>query len=377
MRRRTRRALAVPAVTVLVLGLAACGEDAEEDAQPTQGGLGSVTVSDNVGQSPEIEWDGRVSVDETETEVLVEGEGQEVPADSGVMAQLVIGNGYTQSTAISTYADPPQSPEIFTPSAELPPGIAAGFEGVTVGSRTVTVAPPADAFGELGNPQLGIGNADSVLFVLDVLGLVKPAIDPGGEEQPPAGLPRIRFDDAGAVTGLNFEGSDEPTDQLRVVTLTEGNGPEVQPDDYVAVTYLGQTRDGEQPFDTNFTAPEPDPANPAAAPAEVGPGVFSLDGVVDGWQQGLEGVRTGSRVMLVIPPDLGYGAQGNEQAGISGDDTLYFVIDVLGTSVIDTEPAAPETPAPSEAPETPAPSDGADQGGNQGQGGGQGGADRR
>lgn len=38
----------------------------------------------------------------------------------------------------------------------------------------------------------------------------------------------------------------------------------------------------------------------------------------------------GSRVVLVIPPDLGYGPEGNPGAGIKGTDTLYFVVDVLG-----------------------------------------------
>jgi peptidylprolyl isomerase len=40
----------------------------------------------------------------------------------------------------------------------------------------------------------------------------------------------------------------------------------------------------------------------------------------------------GSRVVLVIPPDKGYGTTGNEQAGISGTDTLVFVVDILAAS---------------------------------------------
>jgi FKBP-type peptidyl-prolyl cis-trans isomerase len=37
-------------------------------------------------------------------------------------------------------------------------------------------------------------------------------------------------------------------------------------------------------------------------------------------------------VMLVIPPDKGYGAEGNAQAGISGTDTLIFVVDILAAT---------------------------------------------
>jgi peptidylprolyl isomerase len=53
---------------------------------------------------------------------------------------------------------------------------------------------------------------------------------------------------------------------------------------------------------------------------------------VPGWDQGLVGEKVGSRVILEIPPALGYGKQGNEQAGIKGTDTLFFVVDILGAS---------------------------------------------
>ncbi len=51
--------------------------------------------------------------------------------------------------------------------------------------------------------------------------------------------------------------------------------------------------------------------------------------VVKGWDDGLVGQTVGSRVLLAIPPELGYGKTGNEDAGISGTDTLYFVVDIL------------------------------------------------
>jgi peptidylprolyl isomerase len=74
--------------------------------------------------------------------------------------------------------------------------------------------------------------------------------------------------------------------------------------------------------------------------------VQSLSGLVEGWQQALVGKTVGSRVVLAIPPRLGYGAEGNEGAGIRGTDTIYFVIDILGRA---PEPVAPE-PAEEESP---------------------------
>ena len=42
------------------------------------------------------------------------------------------------------------------------------------------------------------------------------------------------------------------------------------------------------------------------------------------------GQRVGSRVLLSIPSELGYGDRGVPQAGIKGGDTLVFVTEILG-----------------------------------------------
>ncbi len=54
--------------------------------------------------------------------------------------------------------------------------------------------------------------------------------------------------------------------------------------------------------------------------------------VIRGWDEGLIGQRVGSRVLLSIPSDYGYGSRGVPQAGIRGGDTLVFVTDILGVS---------------------------------------------
>ena len=47
-------------------------------------------------------------------------------------------------------------------------------------------------------------------------------------------------------------------------------------------------------------------------------------------REGLVGVPRGSRVLVIAPPEFGYGEGGNPQAGIGGTDTLAFVVDILG-----------------------------------------------
>ena len=54
--------------------------------------------------------------------------------------------------------------------------------------------------------------------------------------------------------------------------------------------------------------------------------------LIDGWVEGLQGVKVGSRVMMVIPPEQGYGKKGSPPS-IPANATLVFVIDVLGANL--------------------------------------------
>ena len=60
---------------------------------------------------------------------------------------------------------------------------------------------------------------------------------------------------------------------------------------------------------------------------------FAVEGVgsapvIDGWNEALIGQPVGSQILVVIPPEKGYGAQGSPPS-IPGDATLVFVIDIL------------------------------------------------
>lgn len=55
-----------------------------------------------------------------------------------------------------------------------------------------------------------------------------------------------------------------------------------------------------------------------------------LAGVISGWQQGIPGMKEGGRRLLIIPPDLGYGASGS--GPIAPNETLVFVVDLIKVS---------------------------------------------
>lgn len=110
--------------------------------------------------------------------------------------------------------------------------------------------------------------------------------------------------------------SEEPPEGLHVEIIREGAGAQIKPGDQIDAHYLGQIWDGNV-FDNSYDRGQP-------LSFTVGVGM-----VIQGWDQGLLGIREGSRVVLSIPSDMGYGDRGVPQAGIGGGDTLVFVTDVV------------------------------------------------
>lgn len=115
---------------------------------------------------------------------------------------------------------------------------------------------------------------------------------------------------------LSFPASDAP-EGLQVQVLEQGSGDTVEAGDTIVVNYLGQTWGGHV-FDNSY-----DRGTTISFP--IGMGV-----VIGGWDDGLVGQQIGSRVLLSVPPEHGYGPNGVPQAGIKGSDTLVFVVDVVG-----------------------------------------------
>lgn len=127
----------------------------------------------------------------------------------------------------------------------------------------------------------------------------------------------------------------DPEKQLVTEVLKEGDGAEVKKGELLTANYIGQIwRDGKV-FDNSY-----DRGAPSSFPIGVG-------GVITGWDEGLVGKKLGSRVLMSIPSDKGYKAEGNEKAGIKGDDTLIFVVDLVAAAANDTplnaDPVTPST----------------------------------
>lgn len=312
---------------LLATSLAACGgEKSTGLGDKTVEGWDAASVSGDAGTAPKVDWKGKMApVDKPETKTLDAGDGGVVETGSKVWGYVWIGNGYTQKQAFSDY-DNQQPEELTADSKSLSPVFAKMLTGAKIGSRVGAIASAKEIFGDAGKPDLGVANEDPLLILVDI---VAPAVDKPTDVaadklpklEPTPGKPAV-------PAGMDFTGVQKPEqngDFLRA-TLKQGKGTTVTSDMTVKVNYLGMVYGAKTPFDESYTK----------KPAE-----FGLDKVVKGWTYGLTGVKVGSRVLLQIPPLLGYGAK--DQPKIPGDSTLYFVVDVL--SATKPAPSAAATPS--------------------------------
>lgn len=315
-----RRLVALTVVPLLLLGAAGCG-DSESD-QP-EAGTGSSTgsiqglaVSGEFGETPEVTLDAPLELDATQKQVVSEGDGPTVEDGSIASLHLQVVSGKTGEKTIGTYD---QGAPLTGPMTEgqIFPAVLDAVVGMPVGSRIAVAATPEDAFGAAGAEQYGIAPDETVVFVIDVMSV--PLDGPEGEAaEVPRDAPTIEEDDDGVVTGLTFEDAPEkPSGELQVIPVVEGEGEAVEKGDAVTFDYLGQIYGTDTVFDESYTS----------APRTFPVGVGNL---IKAWDEGLVGVKAGSRVLIIAPPEYGYGKDGNPQAKIKGTDTLVFVIDVLG-----------------------------------------------
>lgn len=114
---------------------------------------------------------------------------------------------------------------------------------------------------------------------------------------------------------IEFPDGPAPT-ELVITDLVVGEGDEAQPGDTVEVHYVGVEYDNGAEFDSSWNRGE-----------SIS---FPLRGLIQGWQDGIPGMRVGGRRQLVIPPALAYGPAGSGHR-LSGK-TLIFVIDLLAVN---------------------------------------------
>ena len=118
---------------------------------------------------------------------------------------------------------------------------------------------------------------------------------------------------------------------LEYIEVEAGTGPRAQPGDQVTVHYTGTLEDGTE-FDSSAGG---DPIT----------FVLGQGNVIQGWDEGIALMNVGGKAQLIIPPALGYGAEGF--GPIPPDATLHFDVELVST-----EPVPTPVPLPTAEPPT-------------------------
>jgi len=120
--------------------------------------------------------------------------------------------------------------------------------------------------------------------------------------------------DVGKAPTITIPDDCDPPKDLIVKDLVQGSGPGAAAGQQLTMNYALITWSDKKKLDSSFDRGKP-------FQLTLGAGQ-----VIAGWDEGLVGVQQGARRLLIVPPNLGYGAGGN---GIKPNETLIFVTDAV------------------------------------------------
>ena len=318
-----RRAAALAFIPVLAaVAVAGCGSSsspAKPAATAAPDTYKSVTVTGTFNKAPQVTIPKETGSGSLYTKTLIQGSGATTTSTDGVIGNYVAydWSGKTSKVIATSYGQ--TNPSVFVHQL-VPPGVATALTGQKLGSRVLAVIPPKEGFGTSGDPQMGIGANDTLVFVVDMLSTFSTSSVPGTQTSNGGGaLPTVLPPAANSTAGptVKIPANAAPPKTLTVKTLIKGKGTVVKKSQELFVQYVGMNWRTGKVFDSSWSRHQP-------VPVTIGVGQY-----IKGWDTGLVGQTVGSRVLLVVPPAEGYGTAGLAQAGIKGTDTLVFAVDIL------------------------------------------------
>lgn len=223
--------------------------------------------------------------------VLEESDGV-IPTGESIAVFDFIGTLYDGEEFSNTF-DGGQPVTVFVNN--LPPGLEEGLQLAPIGSRYEFVLPPELAYGNTPPQDSGIPPGAVVIFEVELIhssNYDSVYLDENAERE------EVMVTESGL--------------QYRVIE--EGSGESPANDSNVSVEYTGTFIYGET-FDTSRET--------------EGPATFNVEGVIDGFSEGLQLMQEGARYEFFIPGDLAYGNQPPQQSAIYPDATLIFDVELI------------------------------------------------
>lgn len=266
--------------------------------------IAGVTATGELGKKPTIALAKTpMTVENGSYAVLQQGNGAEVKADERVCVQGIAVNVKDGSELDSTW-------EKNTPDCSW-----------NLASTQLNEAYKELFVGQKINATVAIGVNDSnssgtsYIMALTIVSASKDPTKASGTEvtDVPTDLPKVtRAADGKPSIKINgYKGNSKLVSQA----LIQGSGTKLTNSMTAVVKYTGWLLDGTQ-FDSSWDKNTTFDAD-----------LSSSGQVIQGWKDGLIGQTVGSQVLLVIPPDLGYGS--NATGSIPANSTLVFVVDIL------------------------------------------------
>ena len=232
-----------------------------------------------------------------EIEDLVLGEGDPVTSGDFLIMDYV---GVSYSTGLQFDASWDRgSPFTFElGSGQVIQGWDQGISGMMVGGRRLLTIPPELGYGQTGSGSGSIGPNETLVFIVDLLVALPGDLDKPSEQ--------ILFG---------------PVEELAVEDNVVGSGASVSSGNAVYIHYVGFSASTGEQFDSSWDRGR----------TEFIGYVSGIGNVIEGLDQGLLGMQVGGRRTVVIPPELAYGENGAGDGLIAPDETLIFIVDLLGT----------------------------------------------
>lgn len=299
----TWRYLAVALAAGLVL--AACGQDQGLSGTPEKDGIPCKPLSvERTATVPTIEKIGKVT--KTGFKDLKKGTGCPTDYARYLSFDVVGATAKDGKVFFSTFgADRPLG--VTLGSGTLLPALEAELTGMKIGGRRQITVPAKEAYGAAGSPEQGIGPNQDVEFVVDFVA----AADKLANCNANYSIPKGKLADKPTKVDMPMK-----ITELVKKDLTVGTGKVAEKGKKITLHYLLVTCPKGTQEESSWDSGEP------LVVDELG----AAGGLIEGFAQGVEGMKEGGVRQIEVPFDLAYGNDGKHP--LSGQD-LVFIIKVL------------------------------------------------
>ncbi|MFT4657901.1 MAG: FKBP-type peptidyl-prolyl cis-trans isomerase [Candidatus Aldehydirespiratoraceae bacterium] len=306
-----RRSLAL--ITITALSLAACSgsDDADtvaytvaneadtieesEDADVTDT-LPAVEAPPSNPDKPEVELPSELPTELVRT-VLTEGTGDAAEAGDTVIVDYV---GVRSVDGVEFDASYDREPfPVSLGTGSVIQGWDDGLVGAQAGEQVQLDIPSDLAYGDAARSEV-IRENEALTFVIDVRAVIKSA-DPA--DAPTA--PGVTLSVGEGVADTEFK------------DLVVGDGATLEIGNTAVIRYVNFRGDNGVAIETNWSS------DPVQVP-------YSED-LLSGLLEGMEGMNVGGRRAITVPPEDGFGEEGNPQGGLPAGTDMIFVIELVGT----------------------------------------------